>query len=28
LGGDGDDVGIAAEPDIADARDHGGRKHN
>ena len=28
LGGDGDDVGLAGEPDIADAREHGNRKHS
>ena len=26
--GDGTDVGLAGTPEIADARDHGGRKHN
>lgn len=26
--GEGTDVGLRAEPDIADAADHGGRKHN
>ncbi|HWE03701.1 MAG TPA: hypothetical protein VG326_14950 [Tepidisphaeraceae bacterium] len=28
LGGDGDDVGLAGESEISDARRHGGRKHN
>lgn len=28
LGGDGDDVGLAGEPEVADIRDHGHRKHN
>jgi hypothetical protein len=28
LGADGDDVGLAGTPDIADARDHGSRKRN
>ena len=28
LAGDGEDVGITATPDIAEARRHGGRKHN
>ncbi|HZL34281.1 MAG TPA: hypothetical protein VFC78_03160 [Tepidisphaeraceae bacterium] len=26
--GDGTDVGIAGEPDVADAREHGGHGHN
>ena len=26
--GDATDTGLAGDPDVADARDHGGRKHN